>query len=229
MSKMPFISIVILTYNNSPILRQCISSALALDYAEREIIVVDNASTDNTEHMVQEDFGDQVRLVTRRQNSATAARNEGYREARGDLVLSLDHDMIIPNSQFLRHAVHVFRAFPEVGLLSVKICGQEDPDRPLDAHWWYSKPIMEAKDQYFFTTFFAEGAAFFRAEALRETDGYDETLFRFAECFDLSMKLVGLGWQILYCPTLSCIELVVSGHVSRRGEIGNYYSLRNRL
>ncbi len=228
MSDMPFVSIVILTYNNPSVLRKFIESALALDYPEREIIVVDNDSTDDTAGMVREEFQDRVKLIVREKNSPVAARNEGFREARGEFVLSLDHDMVIPNSRFLHRAVELFRAFPDVGLLSVKICGEEDPDRPLDEHWWYPTPI-EAKDRYFFTSYFAEGAAVFRVEALRASGGYDESFFHAGENLDLSMKLLDLGWRILYCPTLSSIELVVTAHLSRRRTLGNYYSLRNRL
>jgi GT2 family glycosyltransferase len=229
MSDHPLISIVILTYNNFPILRQCIHSALALDYPEYEILVVDNASTDNTAAMVKEEFGDRVHLIVCQQNSPVAARNQGFWHSRGEFVLSLDHDMIFFDRQLLRRAVEFFREFPRVGLLGVKICGQHSPNEPLGEHWWYPTPMEKGKDRHFFTSYFAEGAAFFRSEALRESGGYDESFHHFAENLDLSFRLIDLGWKILYCPSLSSVELVVSKHVSRRRTQGNYYSLRNRL
>jgi len=228
MTATPFVSIVILTYNNPPILRRCIESSLGLDYPAKEVIVVDNASTDDTARMVREEFQDRVKLVVRERNSPVAARNEGYREARGEFVLSLDHDMVIADSRILYRAVELFRAFPDVALLSAKICGEEDPDRPLDEHWFHPLPV-EAKDLYFFTTYFAEGAAVFRAEALRAAGGYDESFFHAGENLDMAMKLVDLGWRLLYTPSLSTIELVVNLDLWRRPSRGNYYQLRNRL
>ena len=228
MNDAPFFSIVIITYNNPSVLVECVESALALDYPAREIIVVDNASTDDTSKIVRQRFGDRVRLLVREQNSPVAARNQGFWESRGEFVLSLDHDMIIPDSRFLHRSVELFRAFPGVGLLSAKICGVENPDRPLTEHWWYPTPI-EAQDRHFFTTYFPEGAAVFRADALRASGVYEEAFFHAAENLDLALKLLDLGWRILYCPSLSSIELVVSGHVSRRRTMGNYYSVRNRL
>ena len=224
----PLVSIVILTYNNPDVLLKCIESALALDYEECEIIVVDNASTDQTASIVEDQFSERVILVKQDENSPVAARNEGFARARGEFVLSLDHDMIIPDRQFLQKAVRLFHAFPATGLLSVKICGEARPQHALDEHWWYQTPI-EAQDDFFFTAYFAEGAAFFRASALETSGGYDELFFHQFESLDLAFKLVKLGWRILYCPNLISIELVVSGHLSRRRTLSNYYSVRNRL
>ena len=229
MSETPLISIVILTYNNFPILRQSVLSALSLDYPHREIIIVDNASTDDTVAMVRQEFGDRVDLLVREKNSPVAARNQGYWKARGEFTLSIDHDMIFYDSQLLRRAVSYFREFPEVGVLSLKICGENSPDQPLKEHWWYSMPMKEGKDRHFFTSYFSEGAVFFRTEALRQSGGYDENFHHFAENLDLSMNLLRRGWRILYCPSLSSIELAISKHVSGRRSDGNYYSLRNRL
>jgi GT2 family glycosyltransferase len=229
MSEMPPISIVILTYNNFPILKQCVQSALSLDYPDLEIVVVDNASTDDTAAMVRQEFGDHVVLLVREQNSPVAARNQGYWKSRGEFVLSIDHDMIFPDPILLRRAVGYFREFPKVGALSLKICGEQNPNEPLAEHWWYPTPMEEGKDRHFFTSYFPEGAVLFRAEALRQSAGYDENFHHFAENLDLSLRLLRLGWRILYCPSLSAIELKVSKHVSRRRSIGNYYSLRNRL
>ena len=193
MSETPLISIVILTYNNFPIVRQSVLSALSLDYPHREIIIVDNASTDDTVAKVRQEFGDRVDLLVREKNSPVAARNQGYWKARGEFTLSIDHDMIFQDSQLLRRAVSYFREFPEVGVLSLKICGENSPDQPLKEHWWYSMPMKEGKDRQFFTSYFSEGAVFFRTEALRQSGGYDENFHHFAENLDLSMNLLRRG------------------------------------
>ena len=229
MSEAPLISIVILTYNNFPILRQSVLSALSLDYPNREIIIVDNASPDDTVARIRQEFGDRVIVSVREKNSPVAARNQGYWKARGEFTLSIDHDMIFPDSQLLRRAVSYFREFPEVGVLSMKICGQDSAGQPLKEHWWYPMPMKEGKDRHFFTSYFSEGAVFFRTEALRQSGGYDENFHQFAENLDLSIKLLSHGWKIVYCPSLSSVELVVSKHISSRRSNGNYYSLRNRL
>jgi len=227
MSSSP-LSIVILTHNNPDILRKCIDSALSLDYPEYEVIVVDNGSTDDTAAIVESEFGSRVNLIVREQNSPCAARNQGFWAAQGEFIVSLDHDMIIPDARFLHKAAELLRAHERVGLLSARICGEQEPDRALPGHWWYPTPIEE-QDRFFYTTYFPEGAAIFRKEALVQVGGYDERFFHAAENIDLAFKLVNQGWQILYCPTLSAVELVVSGHVSHRRTKSNYYSLRNRL
>src|ERR1044072_2586689 len=93
--KMPAVSVVILTHNRKDLLRQSLSSCLGLNWPELELIVVDNVSTDGTPEMIQEEFGSRVSVICRTVDCPTAGRNEGFRRAKGDFILSLDNDMIV--------------------------------------------------------------------------------------------------------------------------------------
>lgn len=229
MNDSPLVSIVILTYNNFSVLRKSIYSILELEYENREIIVVDNASTDRTVEQINEEFGEIVTLLTRKINCPTAARNQGYWHARGEIILSIDHDMVFIDKRVIEKAVSYFRELPDIGVISARICGQSNPDSPLREHWWYPTPMKDGQNRHFFTNYFPEGAVFFRAEALKQSGGYDEDFHHFMENLDLALKLRKIGWKIVYCPSISSIELVVSKHVSHRRSEGNYYALRNRL
>lgn len=91
-SHTPLVSVVIPTYNRARFIRDAISSALAQSYRNIEVIVVDDASTDETPSIIDE-FGHSIRYIRQEKNSGVgAARNAGIRAARGTLVAFLDSD-----------------------------------------------------------------------------------------------------------------------------------------
>jgi len=227
--KMPSVSVVILTHNRKDLLRQSLSSCLALNWPELEFIVVDNVSTDGTTEMLHEEFGSRVRVIRRTVDSPTAGRNEGFRSAKGDIILSLDNDMIVLDPESIPKAVALFDQFPNVGLLTLRIAGVEDPDSPLREHWWHPVPFETGKDRFSFTDYFSEGALFVRASTLRETGGYDDDFFACFESVDLALRILRAGYDILYVPTIGTVELQVSRHERKTRSQRNYYFLRNKI
>jgi GT2 family glycosyltransferase len=227
--KMPTVSVVILTHNRKDLLRQSLSSCLGLNWPELEFIVVDNVSTDGTPEMLQEEFGSAVRVIRRTVDSPTAGRNEGFRCAKGDFILSLDNDMIVFDPESIGKAVALFHQFPKVGLLTLRIAGIEDPGSPLREHWWHPVPFETGKDRFFFTDYFSEGALFIRASTFRATAGYDDDYFACFESVDLTFRILRAGYDILYVPTIGTVELQVSRHERKTRSTRNYYFLRNKI
>lgn len=223
------VSVVILSYNNKEFLRKSITSALELDWPKLEVIVVDNASSDGTPEIVEEEFGKRVLLIRRSQNSPTAARNEGFNAARGDFILSIDNDIVLINKTVVRKAVSLFHQLPKVGVLAFKIGTTEDPDRPLREHWWHPVRFEDGENRFFYTDFFSEGAVFFRKRSLDAAGGYDESFFQYYEGNDLAHKMMRKGYDILYCPCLSCGELRVRGFLHQERRAANYLSIRNSI
>ena len=87
----PLVSAVIPTFNGERFVGQAIESALAQTYANLEIIVVDDGSTDATQEVVAR-YGGRVACLRQPNAGVSAARNRGIREARGDLIAFLDQD-----------------------------------------------------------------------------------------------------------------------------------------
>jgi glycosyltransferase involved in cell wall biosynthesis len=85
------ISIIVPAYNASKYLRDAVESALDQTYLEREIIVVDDGSTDNTPHILAE-YGDRIRVIRQSNMGSAAACNAGVAAAQGEWVAFLDAD-----------------------------------------------------------------------------------------------------------------------------------------
>lgn len=90
------ISVVIPLYNKEAEIERAIRSVMGQSLAPREIIVVDDGSTDNSrsvvEHLIAENPEAGIRLITQPNSGVSAARNRGIREATGDYVALLDGD-----------------------------------------------------------------------------------------------------------------------------------------
>lgn len=108
----PSLSVVIAAYNRGPRIGPTLDSVRRQTAPSDEVLVVDDASTDGTAAWVREHYPD-VRVIACGQNGGTsAARNRGAAEAKGDLVVFLDHD-----DELLPHALATLRellaVFPE--------------------------------------------------------------------------------------------------------------------
>ena len=89
----PWVSVIIPTYDRVVMLRRAIASVLGQTFRDFELIVVDNGSRDGTEEMVRNIPDPRVRLVRRpRPEGPARARNAGIAVARGEWVAFLDND-----------------------------------------------------------------------------------------------------------------------------------------
>ena len=107
------LSVVIPTWNRAHVVGEAINSALNQRPGEVEVIVVDDASTDDTTDLVTRTYGDWVRVVRlRARGGAGKARNGGVALARGEFVAFLDSDDVwLPGK--LEAELRVFERFPD--------------------------------------------------------------------------------------------------------------------
>jgi glycosyltransferase involved in cell wall biosynthesis len=97
-------SIVIPTYNRAKLIATTLYSVLSQTYANFEIIVVDDGSTDNTSHIVDAIKDKRIVYYKKNNEERSAARNYGTVRSKGDYITFLDSDDILcPN--FLNEAL----------------------------------------------------------------------------------------------------------------------------
>jgi len=115
----PTVSVIIPTYNRAAFLRRSIESILSQTYRDFELIVVDDASTDNTEEVVRSFNDEKIRYIRHKQNSGTSAapHNTGLKAARGEYIAHQDDDSEwLP--QKLDKEMNAFeKASPRVGVV----------------------------------------------------------------------------------------------------------------
>lgn len=87
-------SIVVINYNYARFLAEAVESALRQTYEPKEVIVVDDGSTDDSRAVI-ESFGDRIQAVFKSNGGQGSAYNAGYRACRGDVVLFLDADDLL--------------------------------------------------------------------------------------------------------------------------------------
>ena len=88
----PLVSIVVNNYNYARFLPRCVGSALAQTYPHVEVVVVDDASTDGSQQIIQS-FAQRVTPVLKVVNAGHgAAFNSGFAASRGEIVIFLDAD-----------------------------------------------------------------------------------------------------------------------------------------
>ena len=113
----PTVSVVITTYNQERYITATVESALAQDFADREIIVVDDGSTDDTPARLGA-FGTRVVYLRQRNQGVASSRNTGIRTARGEFLAFLDGDDLWEPGKLSRQ-VTAARAHPRSGLIVV--------------------------------------------------------------------------------------------------------------
>ena len=126
---MPRVSVIVPTYNCARFLGAALESVLAQTYADLEILVVDDGSTDATP-AVMEAFAGRVRYLRQANRGVSAARNLGLAQAGGELIAYLDaDDRWVPHK--LERQLAFLEAHPECGLLHSDVTIIDEEDRVL--------------------------------------------------------------------------------------------------
>jgi len=87
----PLVTVVIPNYNGAQFLEEAVLSVIDQDYANKEIIVVDDGSTDNSVEILKS-FGPKIILFESKNRGASTARNIGMSKAKGEFIAFLDSD-----------------------------------------------------------------------------------------------------------------------------------------
>ena len=201
----PAVTIVILNYQRKDVLSRVVQSALCQDYPDLEVVVVDNASTDGSAPMVAEHFP-AARLVQLPVNIGCAARNHGVAVAKGQIVVTLDNDVLLATPDAIRTVADLFARYPSVACIDFKILDAAGNLSTRD--WCHPRDWRHFADDEFYTAYVLEGAAAFRRQAFEQVGGYWASLFLGHEGHDLAYRLLEAGYDLLYSPRVRVTHLV---------------------
>jgi GT2 family glycosyltransferase len=209
MGEKHLISVVVLNWNGIKVLNQCLSSLRTQTYTPLEIIVVDNASTDNSVDFIRERFRD-VKLVVNEKNLGFGGGNNvGIRASEGRYIMMLNND-----TRLDPHCIEELRRGIEendrYGACASKIL-LEYEDNLIDAAGIVVCPDglsigrgrLEKGDRYNdeVEVFFASDCAcLYRREMLEDIGLYDEDFFAYADETDMGWRAQLAGWKCIYNP-----------------------------
>jgi GT2 family glycosyltransferase len=112
----PLVSVIIPAYNQAEFLPETIQSVLNQTYPHFEIIVVNDASTDNTDEVMARFNDPRIRYLVHEQNQRlSAARNTGIHASKGEILFLLDADDLFHPEKLEAH-VRFLQEHPEVGV-----------------------------------------------------------------------------------------------------------------
>lgn len=241
----PSVAVVILNWNGKDLLSRFLPTAIKSSYHNLQLIVGDNASTDDSVEFVRSAFP-QIRIIENDRNYGFA---EGYNkileQVEADYLVLLNSDVEVPEN-WITPVIQAMEADQRIAAAQPKIKWQKDKSkfeyagaaggfldqnafpfcrgRLFDEVETDSGQYNDAKE-----IFWASGAAFFiKSEQWKESGGLDPDLFAHMEEIDLCWRLKNLGYQIIYCPDAEVYH-VGGGTLDSNNPYKVFLNFRNNL
>jgi GT2 family glycosyltransferase len=219
---MAAVSVIIVSYNTCSLLQACLQNLHTLHEAT-EIIVVDNASSDGSVHLVQSKFP-AVKLIALSTNRGlTVASNVGLDAATGEYILYLGSDAY-PNAGVIQGIMDYMEQHPEVGIATAEL-RMRDGNLDMDAHRgfptpWASLTHFSGLNRLFpksgrFNQYFLGDRdltqpheidlcishfLFTRRSLFTRIGKWDEDFFLYGEDVDFCYRAKAAGYKIMYLP-----------------------------
>ena len=179
------VAIIIPCYNHGEYVGEAVSSALAQTLPASEIIVIDDASDEETRKACEALASDRVRVLRNETNLGLAAsRNKAIHEARSEAILPLDADDQL-HSDFLQRTIPILESSPEIGWVYT------------DCHLFGAREEALEFPDYDLTLLLAHDVclapSLFRKKDWERVGGYDESFKIGQEDWDFWVSLAETG------------------------------------
>ncbi len=246
------VSIVIVSYNVAPLLKNCLDSIIKYtEGVDFEIIVVDNQSTDNSVEVLKA-FGNKIKLIEAGENGGfSKGNNLGIKAAKGKYILLLNPDtVLVENSP--KKMFDWMEAHPDFAVASGQMLDSEGRISPTGGYfpglrriaaWAFFLDDLPIIRDYFSSyhphpgrlygkEFFPDWVtgAFFciRREAMEKVGVFDENIFMYGEELEWCIRFKAAGWKVGYTPTTKIIHLErkSSGGLPKTAVLGEFKGLR---
>lgn len=245
------VSVIIVNWNGAQYLPTCLSALIQQTYTPLEIVIVDNASTDDSCQVIEmfQHRHQELRALTLIKNTCNAGfcrgNNQGIQHAHGEFILLLNADVTL-TPDFIAHLVHLMSSDPMIGITLGKLVSGDDPTifdstgivilknrRALD-RGQYEKDHgqYDVREE----VFGASGAACLYRKtmleqiAFSEQEYLDEVFFAYKEDVDLAWRARLAGWTCVYTPEAVGTHCRAWGK-GKRADIPKWvrrHSLKNR-
>ena len=213
------LSIVILNYQTFELTKNTINSIFEYEYPfSYEVLLVDDASGDDSLSRLKDYFKDNVIFIESRENNGFAAgNNQALKIAKGKYQLLLNSDTIVWENT-LESIYYYMEKHTDVGATGCRVllengdldkaCKRSFPNVKNSFFRLFHIPTKSKDDNYNLDSLPDDGVyeidcltgafMFIRKEALDEVGFLDETFFMYGEDIDLCFRIKQAGWKIVY-------------------------------
>ncbi|MHA1742860.1 glycosyltransferase family 2 protein [candidate division KSB1 bacterium] len=222
------ISIIIVNWNSSGLLRNCLNSIIETNLDRNyEIIVVDNASTDDSVKMVKSEFPDVVLIENKENLGFAKANNIGIKASNGDIILLLNSDAELKTPNTLKKVNQFLAKHSEIGILGLNLIFPngvpQSPGGKFISTWQLFKQqilllnsplayqvkskLQPAKNTQFYEIDYVTGACFFvRKEVIRDVGLLNESFFMYGEDMEFCYRAKQKGWRSAILPSIEVVH-----------------------
>ncbi len=204
----PHISVVMCVYNGEETLANAIESILKQSYRDFELIIVDDASVDNTPRILTLYKDARIKILTNNENiGLTKSLNIGVKNSRGKIIARMDADDISTPDRLLTQVLEIRKG--------VDICSTraiiEGTKRPR-VSWLYWRI------QLLFSNPFIHGSLMFTREIYNRIGGYDED-YKYAQDYIFIIAAIKNNARVCYLHSPKYILYVSPNSISARHNI----------
>ena len=232
------VSVIIPNYNGECFLKECLEALKRQTFDDMEVILVDNASTDDSIKLAKELYRE-IRVIELHDNTGFAyAVNRGIEAAKGEYVLLLNNDTIVfPN--FVKNQYKMIKGKPDVFSCSALMIQNQNHELVDDAGdelavlgWGFApdrdKPVSGCGVPHEVFSSCA-GAAIYRKAVFDEIGLFDESFFAYLEDMDVGYRARLAGYRNLYNPYAKVYHLGSASSGSRHNAFKVELSARNSM
>ena len=202
LKKFPTVTVLIPSYNGGATLQRCLESVLSFNYSRSfEVIVIDDASTDNTSEILKS--FPQVKVIRHQKNLGKAkGLNKAIGKIKSELVVCVDSDTY-PNPNVLLdcvphfyHGTRVGAVAPFITVASTKTFIQKMQEIEYYSGFGFYSKVAAMLDGLYVTP---GPLSVFKRSALLEIKGFDED--NLTEDMEIALRLHDYGYSLAYSPT----------------------------
>jgi hypothetical protein len=189
-AKTPSVTVLMSVFNGEEFLRKAVDSILSQTYADFELLVIDDCSTDHSAEILRSYADPRLRVVRNEQNiGLTASLNHGLRLSRGELIARQDADDV-SHATRLERQVGFLKQNPHIALLGAQVRIINETGSVLNPMGLYRCASEQGVVwQLLFGNPFVHSTVMFRRAAIVDVGGYDESL-RYSQDIELWSRVL---------------------------------------
>ncbi len=219
-------------WNGKKYLEGCLESLASQSFQDFKVIVVDNASTDNSIELIESKFPWVKTIKNTRNLGFAAAINQGIRTSNTEYIATLNNDTQCTR-EWLASLLEALDSEPDAGMAASRMLrfnGTIDSTgiEVYRSGGAYDRGAGKKNGEFPREVFGAcAGAALYRRKMLEDIGLFDESYFAYLEDVDLAFRARLRGWKAIYVP--NAVVYHIHSATAKTGYFKLYHILRNKL